>query len=77
MTVAVFDCSLSVIDQGGHMLIGEALDHNQECIQVGVSALGLHLGPIRPQQDARGWKQGPVSGQVGRSGFQCWPAALR
>lgn len=26
VTVAIFDCSLSVIDQGGHVLIGKALD---------------------------------------------------
>lgn len=44
---------------------------------MGVSALGPHLGPIHPQPDARGWTQGPVSGQAGRSGFQCWPGALR
>lgn len=26
VTVAIFDCSLLVIDQGGNMLIGKALD---------------------------------------------------
>lgn len=57
VTVAVFDYSLLVIDQGGNVLIGKAPEEQPGLSPLGHLALGLRLGPILSQEDALGWEQ--------------------